>query len=719
MDEALPCNSVSPRARKESSLDWRNEHEAENEGNRKKKSSSRSRGVSPKRFYGDCRSTDKGLTNNANAAAGLPPPPRRRNRAVAALHSSIQDRYLKHQQSRVCQELEVRRSAFRQLTCLTTHPLQDMAVAHYSELLQIHLGQHPLPSSDSGKPSADQVRAAEEASSVSSAQGASSSSSGVSLDADIERKRTLRDALLSPTKSRLKALFRNEFLEQQSVGRRRPPAPAAVSSVTAFRASSEPFGPALWCMEPRVFSVEKSKTGKRRYLTGHYGRFADLYWRKQGPTSRNFYEVILENTPCRLYLDLEFAKTNHQRTESAEQLLDELFRELQAEWSEAFPHTDPLLRSHVVDLDSSTPSKFSRHWIVHSDPYLFANTSAVGQFVTNWIGRLANEQATGQLETTKGRTALQSYLLDDDQACVVDMGVYTRNRLFRLLGSCKFGKNPHEATLRIAGSNQFPLGITNDMFLATAAAAKSSTTEEADVDEKVEHFVQATDWTMHAQALADTLVIPLNATKIGYLLLPYDEEQATLPARGPEATAESSQRVASGRSGRSKGTRGPSPYPALDEYVQGVLCQRGCEDGLASPGSIRTWSIEQKQGAGSTAPQHSIITYFLAGNRWCERVQRAHKSNGIYWVVDLTRFTCTQCCFDPDCRTFRGSPLALPPRIRDELSESLFEEALAALNIEESASVSPRPSGSTIDDDDPLSDELLLSALQSNPELFP
>jgi Herpesviridae UL52/UL70 DNA primase len=717
MDDAPSSHgAVSPRARKErSSLGWRTEHEDENVGNRKKPSS-RSRGVSPRRFYGD-RGGGVGRRESTN-----PPPQRRRNRAVAALHSSIQDHYVKHQQSRVFQELEVRRSAFRQLTCLKTHPLQDLAVAHYKELLQLHLGHPESPLSNTEKPSADRACAVEEASSVSSAQGASSS--GLSLDADVERKRTLRDALLSPTKSRLKALYRAEFLEQQSLGRSRPG--PAVSSIRS-REPGGPFGPALWCMEPRVFSVEKSKTGKRRYITGHYGRFADLYWRKQGPTSRNFYEVILENTPCRLYLDLEFAKTNGRRTDSAELLLEELFSELQAEWSEVFPHADPLLWTHVVDLDSSTPSKFSRHWIVHTDPHLFANTSAAGQFVTNWIGRLANEQATGQLER-KGRTALQSYLFDDEQTCVVDMGVYTRNRLFRLLGSCKFGKNPYEATLRIAESNQFPLGITNDIFLANAvevarSSAGSDPTDVADVDEKVEHFVQATDWTMHAQALADTLVVPLNATKIEYSLLPYHEEQATLPVRGSESMLGSSQLVAaSGRPGRSRGSRGPSPYPVLDEYVMDVLCQRGCEGGLAAPGSIRTWSIEQKQGSGSTTstPQHSTINYFLAGNRWCERIQRAHKSNGIYWVIDLTRFTCTQCCFDPDCRTFRGSPVALPPRVRDELSETFFEEALAALNLEESANASPRPSApTTVDDDDPLSDELLLSALQSNPELFP
>jgi hypothetical protein len=45
------------------------------------------------------------------------------------------------------------------------------------------------------------------------------------------------------------------------------------------------------------------------------------------------------------------------------------------------------------------------------------------------------------------------------------MGVYTRNRLFRLLGSSKFGKPP-SAALFIASTNEFafPQGFSNESF---------------------------------------------------------------------------------------------------------------------------------------------------------------------------------------------------------------------------------------------------------------
>jgi hypothetical protein len=94
-------------------------------------------------------------------------------------------------------------------------------------------------------------------------------------------------------------------------------------------------------------------------------------------------------------------------------------------------------------------------------------------------------------------------------------------------------------------------------------------------------------------------------------------------------------------------------------------------------------------------------------------------------MIDLTQFTCTQGCFDPDCRSFRGAPVALPGPVRDALNEVLFEEALAALNLDNPDEASKTPFEQTAQssvltgDEDSLSNEALLSAVLSNPELFP
>lgn len=57
----------------------------------------------------------------------------------------------------------------------------------------------------------------------------------------------------------------------------------------------------LWSMEPRLFAMETSMKGKRRYISSHLGRFMDHYWRECDVYCRHYYELIRENTPCRLY----------------------------------------------------------------------------------------------------------------------------------------------------------------------------------------------------------------------------------------------------------------------------------------------------------------------------------------------------------------------------------------------------------------------------------
>jgi DNA-directed primase/polymerase protein len=244
-------------------------------------------------------------------------------------------------------------------------------------------------------------------------------------------------------------------------------------------------------MEPRIFAIEKAATGKRKYIVGHLGRIIDYYWRKCDPKQRHDYELIREGTPCRLYLDLELFKVfNPDITDDiGDQLLQELTDELIAEFSQVYSIT--LTRDSIIDLDSSTDFKFSHHWITHlPNGELFADTAAAGRFVRVFVGRLAEEIATGQL----ARPVLSKYLFVANEAqqqqpqekttnvsadeedlrsktCFIDLCGYTRNRLFRILGSSKFGKSA-SAALRLASRNSIPLLIQNENFYIPAMPNK-------------------------------------------------------------------------------------------------------------------------------------------------------------------------------------------------------------------------------------------------------
>ena len=64
-------------------------------------------------------------------------------------------------------------------------------------------------------------------------------------------------------------------------------------------------------------------------------------------------------------------------------------------------------------------------------------------------------QDSNQDEATSEPKSQSELILSSDHTCFIDLGVYTRNRLFRLLGSTKYGKPP-SAALRLSKSNKFP-----------------------------------------------------------------------------------------------------------------------------------------------------------------------------------------------------------------------------------------------------------------------
>lgn len=170
----------------------------------------------------------------------------------------------------VTTHLKLQRSAYKEVTSLKTWPLQELAMQDFAHWMSLHLG-------------GDCEKGVE--AHVAETHGDSTGLSSSSLE---EPKRIRRGEVedLSPRKSTLRHQFQMEFLRERSFEKGE---------------SIDSFQKALWCMEPRMFAVEKSSKGKRKYMVGHLGRFLDYYWRKCDPKHRHYYELIREKTPCRLY----------------------------------------------------------------------------------------------------------------------------------------------------------------------------------------------------------------------------------------------------------------------------------------------------------------------------------------------------------------------------------------------------------------------------------
>ncbi|CAN8068567.1 unnamed protein product [Agarophyton chilense] len=178
-------------------------------------------------------------------------------------------------------------------------------------------------------------------------------------------------------------------------------------------------------MRVQVWSNEIDSSGKRRYLTASY----DAFWRFYSRCIRrsnilHFYEVIRSQRACKLYFDLEYKRA--QNTCDSETMIDSLVEEVSKLANLSLQrHSE-----NVIELDSTTDIKFSRH-LVFQDIAFYDNTQA-GLFAQKVVDHL-KERDENLILVNK----------DDTKVSFVDLSVYTKNRCFRILGSSKFGKSAH------------------------------------------------------------------------------------------------------------------------------------------------------------------------------------------------------------------------------------------------------------------------------------
>jgi hypothetical protein len=190
-----------------------------------------------------------------------------------------------------------------------------------------------------------------------------------------------------------------------------------------------------------------------------------LQYVKLAPSARHFYEVIREDTPVFLYFDLEFARS---LTLNANVDGDQLVGILLFKVSKALLHRhniQGLSYKNVVHLDSSTLSKFSRHLVIHlPNGEMFRDVAHLRAFVLGIVDQLKTEPESEKMWLDKGEQVITDGAAEGEdgtskKAFFADLGVYTRNRVFRMLLSSKFGKL---ALLLPSSTNQFNANNRSD-----------------------------------------------------------------------------------------------------------------------------------------------------------------------------------------------------------------------------------------------------------------
>ena len=108
----------------------------------------------------------------------------------------------------------------------------------------------------------------------------------------------------------------------------------------------------------KVFCFEsEAMMGRRRFVAAEVSEFVQRY-SAIAPLERHVYEIIREGYPCRIYLDLEFAK-DFNLDANGEAMVQKVVQMLCWKLYEMFGIV--VGPEDIIDLDSSNEKKFSRH----------------------------------------------------------------------------------------------------------------------------------------------------------------------------------------------------------------------------------------------------------------------------------------------------------------------------------------------------------------------
>ncbi|EPY21500.1 hypothetical protein STCU_04863 [Strigomonas culicis] len=293
-----------------------------------------------------------------------------------------------------------------------------------------------------------------------------------------------------------------------------------------------------------------------------------------------------------------------------------LLRELDiflAEASSLYATETPLSVESVLVLKSVSASgsskKFSQHYVIKFKDHVFQSNQDAGVFTRHFVAFLEERSTTDALlhsalffhdaiKCVPARDGLQIPLVT--KKCVIDLAVYSRNRMMRCVGSCKLGKDSvlelDSFVKRGVLQPDLPLSsLFMEALICSGCHGKA---------------------TIHPTASAD--------------------DQAPLPPLRPG----SAPRGVHGATDLSVLATGGGRDPSAELQIEksfAIICGKKCK--LQNPRS----SSER------------FVLYEVEGTRYCQNVMREHKSNRVYIVVDLVSKAWYQKCFDPDCAHFRST----------------------------------------------------------------
>lgn len=366
--------------------------------------------------------------------------------------------------------------------------------------------------------------------------------------------------------------------------------------------------------------------GRRAYLVCHPKCFWHCDVQKEAG-ERCSYEVIPENAPCKLYMDLEFDRAlNADKNGDAltALVIRMVVRAVDALFGIA------VRRRNVINLTASSDRKCSHH-LIFTD-LVFRTNSNAGNFVKDMLRAICAGDADGLESLGLGEFSEQELSSltvtgpDDSITSYIDASVYSRNRNFRLYLSTKYGKR---RPLVRSAYNRFQAETEEEFFLASLVSYVPELPVAPLVYRRriADGGRELRPPTCVPAADRESVVQPSSPVP------PADTGSVMPPVR-------EAPRIRSG-----SGTGRPSPYPLVDAFVRDLFVPFG---------RIRKWILYD---------DNQILVYGITGYRHCGNIGRWHRNNNIMIVVSTKDGTYYQKCHDPDCRSYRSNTLPLPTHL--------------------------------------------------------
>ncbi|KAH6566546.1 hypothetical protein BASA62_006643 [Batrachochytrium salamandrivorans] len=427
-----------------------------------------------------------------------------------------------------------------------------------------------------------------------------------------------------------------------------------------------------------IFSFEDDpkNTGRRKYLVTSISDFWIRY-KDMAKSQRHYYELIESGTPCHLYFDIEYDKTCNPGLDG-DAALDAFQNYICKRLGDACA-IDPKSIC-TIDLTSTTDVKFSRHLIMRVPGFAFQDNVHAGGFVARIVSDLTalrEHYLDHQLKEPKQASSLMGLdtLLPVDP-CIflgfvfnaegavqffVDMGVYTRNRNFRLWRSSKLAKK-----VELVASPRCLITDDEQGFRKTLVSYVDSGARFLSYSGNISKQSHCPN----NQDLSHTNIARYNNSSTSSLCNAQLEECSFLSRS----------------------------FPHLERFL--------------------LWKIDSLYPSTTRAfirktiyiPSANQVKFSIANNRYCHNIGREHQSNGVYYVFNLIDCLFFQRCYDPDCRHFQSKEFPFP------LDLSPLIDANALMEDEESHSCVEKRNQYEYTEE--ILDETILEALESDRTQF-